>query len=163
MRLMLLQTSQSIPNASRITASYSPLFAKITSTVITGDYKPLTWWDSISLGASYFVNPQRATTAEVAYSFDSPEFSDKADELWKLATEEKISFGVSKREGAKVDSIAVGPLSELQKLFPVHNAADLSTVLAKDNVYVIFNSQMLLGEASAMPVIKSTSGPTRNK
>jgi hypothetical protein len=125
--------------------------------VVAGVYKPLTIWDSISLGASYYTNPQRATSTNVAYSFDGPEFSDamKSNALWELAKQGKIFFGISVKKDKNQDSISVVPLQGLQQLFAVNSAADLTRVLAKDNVFVIYTDKMLLGEDSKKPVVKT--------
>lgn len=125
------------------------------TSVLLGTYKPLTLWDSISLGASYYTNPQRVKATSVAYSFNGPEFSDKSksQELWTLAGEGKVFFGLTEHD--KNNTIDVVPLSELQKQFRIFGPADLTKVLAKENVFVVYNGKTLLGEDSKTPVVKT--------
>lgn len=132
--------------------------------VIAGVYKPLTFWDSLSLGASYYTNPQRATSTSVAYSFDGPEFSGRAksNALWEIANQGKIAFGISVKKDKDKDTITVVPLSGLQQLYPVASADDLTRVLAKDNIFVVYTDKTLLGEDSKKPVLKTDATPTKN-
>jgi len=124
-----------------------------TPAVQSGDYKPLTFWRTIGLGSSYFTNPTVASTANVAYSFDGPEFSGQLyDSLWKLAQQGKISFGITDKDKK---SITVVPLAQLQKVYPVSGPADLAAVVAKDDVTIVTNDKVLLGAASSMPVVKT--------
>jgi hypothetical protein len=137
------------------TFSYSQQFSNVTDvSVASGDYKPLTLWDSISLGASYYTNPERAKATSMAYSFDGPEFSDqtKSKALWHLAEQGKVSFGIADKD-KKI--ISVVPLFELQKQYPVNGPADLVEVLTKPNIFVVGTDKILLGEASKAPVIKT--------
>lgn len=122
--------------------------------VASGAYKPLTTWDSISIGASYYTNPQRAKATSVVYSFDGPEFSDKLKSaaLWKLASEGKVSFGIKDKNE---NIISVVPISELQKLYPANNPEQLTRVLEKDDVTVVYVDKTLLGETSKAPVVKT--------
>ena len=130
-------------------------FANVSdSSVTSGKYKPLTLWDSISLGASYYTNPQRAKTTSIAYSFDGPEFSSgsKSQALWDFARQGKISFGLTDKDKKQ---ITVVPLSELQKRFTVEGPADLMNVLTKDDVLVVVPDKTLLGEASKTLIVKT--------
>lgn len=125
------------------------------ASVESGDYKPLTVWTSITLGTSYYTNPQKASTINVAYSFDGPEFASdfKSRALWDLAKQGKISFGLSNKTS---NTIVVVPLSELQKKFPVASPTELTTVLARDDVSVVADNKNLLGSASPAPIVKTT-------
>jgi len=122
--------------------------------VVSGNYKPLTLWDSISLGASYYSNPERVKTTSVAYSFDGPEFSGKPVALWNFAQQGRISFGISDKDKKQ---ILVVPLSELQKRYNVNGPDDLIHVLTKDDVMVVFADKTLLGEDSKTLVVKTES------
>jgi hypothetical protein len=133
----------------------------VDSKVVSGDYKPLTFWGTLSLGASYYTNPQRAQTTTIAYSFDGPEFSDqhKSMALWDLAQQEKISFGIVDK---KKKNIAVLPLTELQKQYTISGPGDLMKVLTRDDVIVVYIDKTLLGEFSKNLVVKTEPPPAKD-
>lgn len=140
------------------TASAAPDQGSALASVEAGDYKPLTVWATISLGTSYYTNPQKAGAINVAYSFDGPEFSGdlNSQALWNLAKAGKISFGLIDK--AK-NNIEVVPLAELQKRFPANNPSELKAVLLRDDVSVVADNKLLLGAASPAPIVK-TAPPT---
>lgn len=129
--------------------------AQLASAPVPGEYDPLTIWKTISLGTAYYTNPQRAREINVAYSFDGPEFSSdfKSKQLWELATQGKISFGITSKD-KKTQSITVVLLAELQKMFPaIKGPDDLVKILAREDVMVVAGNKTLLGEASKAPVV----------
>jgi hypothetical protein len=84
----------------------------LTGSVESGKYRPLTFWATISLGTSYYTNPQRAQNINVAYAYEGPEFSDdlRNKTIWDLAKSGKISFGIVGEKASK-DSVCMSRLT----------------------------------------------------
>jgi hypothetical protein len=119
-----------------------------------GDYRPLTLWAMISLGSSYYTNPQRAQAIGLAYTYDGPEFSDDFRNLsiWKLAEDGKISFGLV---NTQTGTVTVVPLVEFKQKFSIRSPSDLPAILARDDVRVVAGDKNLLGEVAKNTVVKN--------
>jgi hypothetical protein len=125
-----------------------------TASVESGNYKPLTFWTTLTVGASYYTNPRRAQASSVAYAYEGPEFSEypKNHSLWDLAATGKLSFGlVDEKSG----SISVVDFSALKQKYSIKNPDDLTKVLERSDVKIVSSDKILLGERSKAPVIKT--------
>lgn len=119
-----------------------------------GEYKPLTWWASFTLGSSYYTNPLRAQSISVAYAYEGPEFSDefKNAALWSLARQGRISFGLVDQE---TNSMTVVPSPVLIRNYNISGPVDFAQVLARQDVKIIASDNVLLGETSKAAVVKT--------
>ena len=101
-----------------------------TSTT-TAEYKPLTFWNRLTLGSTFFTNSTVASSIKVVYSFNLDDLSSKAKEadLTALAKKGEISFGIFDKTSNTIKSVpaSAATISELKKNYPDENLVVLSS------------------------------------
>jgi hypothetical protein len=148
------QTAVTPSQPSSAIRSQPPNVTPPAAKVLTGNYKTLGFWQKVKLGSAYYVNPQAVRDAHVVYSYDSKEFvaAGKSPEIWTLAKDGKVTFGVP---DAQASSIKAVPISALQDEYKVENQADLTKLLASDTVKVIATKDSLLGKSATQALVRS--------
>lgn len=97
---------------------------------LTGDYKALDFWAKLKLGSAYYVNPQAVRETNVVYSYAPETFvaSGKSPELWVLAHDGKVTFGIPDKP---THSIRAVPITVLSVQYKIDNPADLKQLLPR--------------------------------
>jgi hypothetical protein len=110
----------------------------------TLEYKPLTFWNKIELGSTYFTNATLAKSIEVAYSFELNDLTEKvqSDELSTLARDGKIAFGIADKESNTIKAVPgdLTSVSDLKKAYP------------DERLVVLSQSDKLFGKTANVPV-----------
>jgi hypothetical protein len=120
---------------------------------LTGQYEPLSLWGKIKLGSAYFTNPQLAKGSSLAYHYNLKDFASAGNdvELWKLASEGKITFGIPDQKG----KLTALPWNEFLSKYKVDKPSDLEAALYDVKASIVSSKDKLLGEDANGALVKT--------
>ena len=124
---------------------------------LTGDYKALDFWEKVKLGSAYYVNPQAVRNTIIVYSYAPQQFvaADKTHELWSLARDGKVAFGIQE---TPTHSITAVTFSRLPGNYKAASPADLNSLLSSGKISIISDKESLLGGKATQTLVTQPGG-----
>ena len=127
--------------------------ATVTKDALVGDYQLLGFWAKVKVAHAYYSDPKFVRGIGYAYMFDPVDFKspEKSEELWDLAKDGKVSFGIPMKENGTVKAIS---FADLSSKYSVGKQTDLNALLISHGIKYIAGKDVLLGYDAKAPLFK---------